>query len=158
MFEKDSTRDSKPKAIFSSWDYGHGSKIIEHDEINNAFLNAIENFLLNNPCEVIWAGEYTFDLEKYRINYPDKFIKTGNTQKLPKGLYVVNHYKKEFYSREKTILKCTWDKRIEKLDPLPHLTNSESWPRWANNLIELTSQEPQGYKDISKEIVEEYSR
>lgn len=55
------------KAWFYSHKYGNGLKLMEHSYVDNNFVNAVVNYLINNGGgRLVWAGDYADD-EKVRL-------------------------------------------------------------------------------------------
>lgn len=56
------------KAWFYSHKYGNGLKLMEHSYVDNNFVNAVVNYLVdNNGGRLVWAGDYA-DPEKVRLS------------------------------------------------------------------------------------------
>lgn len=143
------------KAIFVPWDYKEGAKLAEHAYINSEFCNAVENYLRNNPSDVTWIDDETFDLHEIHEKYRSKIIKNGNTKDLPKNLFVISHANKQYYKRDNS--KFTKYCPQLQLNPLPFLTQAvrltTSGIYWKKpGLIEISLEVPKGYKDITNEI------
>ena len=51
-------RNNSLEHVFSPNDTDDGNKIMEHFYIGNPFVEEVENFLLNNPNRLVWAGDY----------------------------------------------------------------------------------------------------
>lgn len=47
---------------FYSWDYGAGLKLMEHSYLDNTYLRAVEQTILNNSSRVVWVGDYAPDV------------------------------------------------------------------------------------------------
>lgn len=152
------------KTSFVSYDYDlNGAKLKEHSYIGNAFCNAVENYLLNNPCRLVWAGDYA-DNEKgkeenlYYLSKKKPTNTKGNQTDLSKDLFVINHTKKLYYQREKIPAfddNCT-------ANPLSILTcegngrgngdymgeqGSEYVGTWARDEIEVSATRPKDYEE-----------
>lgn len=142
------------KAIFDPHDYSEGAKLAEHAYINSKLCNAVENYLRDNPSDVTWIDDETFDLDEFHKKYRSKIIKNGNTEDLPKNLFVINHVNKQYYNRDNT--KFTEYCPQLQINPLPHLTHTGRLTTygiyWKSSLIEISPEEPKGYKDITNEF------
>ena len=136
-----------------SHDYNNGLKLMEHSYIGNNFVNTIENLLFENPCNLVWAGDYA-DPEpgsEHNINSlgdDDNRMGPGNEKTYTKRVYVKNHTKMEY-------IKVTKDTRGLVVHPLPLLTaegngrgsgdyrgSSSDVGIWARDLISVSDKEP----------------
>ena len=52
------SENNKPKNFVSSYDFGSGSKLMEHSWAKNPFVRFVEKQLIDNPQKLVWAGDY----------------------------------------------------------------------------------------------------
>lgn len=158
----------KRNGVLSWWyshDFRNGLKLMEHSWLNNNFVNVVENYLTDNPQRIVWAGDYADNEKGKDYNLYDrcvdsKKILSGDETDLPAGMYVINHTKREYYSRDR--LAASYDGW--KVNPLPILTcegngrgggdynrrNGDDYliGSWARDTIEVSSTAPDNYCDI----------
>ena len=86
-----------------SWDYGNGSKLMEHSYIGNNFVEAVEMLLLPGArwdmARLVWAGDYADNEEDTDINLYE--MANDSLEMLieacpPDHHYLVNFDKKEY--------------------------------------------------------------
>ena len=165
------------KNFFDSWDYGNGSKLMEHSYIGNYYVNAVMNYLLNNGKQyVLWAGDYADEEPKSDKNIYD-ICQNSTKKKLseyrtksPSIRFIINHTKREFVD----LKKMKADKIYGfKVNPLPLLCNESNergggdyygknknlCGKWARNLISASDINPsirdKRYKEIEPDFKEE---
>ena len=130
--------------VFYSHEYGNGLKLVEHSYIDNCFVNAVCNELVNNPQKVIWFGDYTetglsLRLTEKQINFLHKisndekyYLRGGKEQfNWDKQWFLVNHSKQVFinmkaYIESAPLSMATYDGWEGKFHPLPLLTASSN--------------------------------
>ena len=158
---------------FLSWTYDNGSKLMEHSYIGNNFVGAVESALLNKPQRIVWAGDYADNCKRKKTNIYDRC--TENTDVSTKEVspqsvkapYVVNHSKKEFVDKRKSLKdKNNFNLRIH---PLPLMTcegcgrdggdfhgedKNNIVGSWARDLISIESRKPKGFKELIFDLVE----
>ena len=64
-----------------SHEYDNGLKLMEHSYIGNAFVNAVQSQILDNPMQVAWIGDYSRDRfhDPYESILPrKKFLRIWN--------------------------------------------------------------------------------
>ena len=122
------THKNTIKGWFNPYDTDNGAKMIEHSYINNELCCAVENYLIEKPARLIWAGDYAnnengMDMNLYQLasEKKDKHITNFNTSSLGKGWYVINYDMKEYYSRD-NLPKMKMGDWIYTKNPLPMLT------------------------------------
>lgn len=166
---------------FHPHQYDNGLKLMEHSYMGNNMMNAVERFLIDNPSRLVWAGDYDSEEDAQGRNLysqeseavdRDMTIRIapteGNQKNLPRGLYVLNNTKKEYYQRDyieklnsRRIPEWSWP-----INPLSLLTvktdgggcgdyygkrNRDMLGRWAGDEIEITAVKPQdGYPDYKR--------
>ena len=124
---------------FDTYHITIGCKLMEHSYIGNLFVTTVKNTLFNNPCQVIWAGDYadhepdtdknmydlveTTSLIEAELPYEDmkqvqNVLKEQLRPEAEKMLYLVNKTKGLYvdYSKVKE------DDYHFRIDPLPLLT------------------------------------
>ena len=124
---------------FDTYHITIGCKLMEHSYIGNLFVTTVKNVLFNNPCQVIWAGDYadhepdtdknmydlveTTSLIEAELPYEDmkqvqNVLKEQLRPEAEKMLYLVNKTKGLYvdYSKVKE------DDYHFRIDPLPLLT------------------------------------
>ena len=134
--------NTNKKESLSSWDYGNGSKLMEHSYIGNDFVGAVERLLLPDgdwyKDRIVWCGDYADpildgngqpvkddngnELNWYMMLDDDNIINpfVGENNIIDKKYkYILNHDKKEFVNRSKK-LSVSWSKD-HKINPLPLL-------------------------------------
>lgn len=156
-------RNNSLEHVFSPHDTDDGSKIMEHFYIGNPFVEEVENFLLNNPNRLVWAGDYAEpepDTEGFTLYELSKKVKTTKPRKCFDsrefdGAYVINHDKKQFYLRE------PYNEEAWQVNPLPLLTyegepinyfdeHSLLIGTWSRDNIELSFSKPDdSYQEIT---------
>lgn len=156
-----------------SWDYGNGSKLMEHSWQGNNFVGLFETLIYQNPQRVVWAGDYADECKRLKTNV---YTRADNREKLKVNpseqlatrrlRYVINHDKKQFVDKVKVPKTkwCGW-----KIHPLPLLTAEgngrgggdyrENDPNgligsWARDLISVDGSKPQGYTEITFDLKE----
>lgn len=152
------------------WWYAHkymeGLKLMEHSYFGNILCNAVENYLLDHPSRIVWAGDYAEE-EKYGENLYDmaddaKCVNEGAVTDLPKGCFVVNLTKGQYYDRDK-MYKANLNKEYNlSVNPLPLLTaegngqgggdyfgiNMQFVGMWARDEIVISTKEPKDFGEI----------
>lgn len=154
-------------AHVESWDYGSGSKLMEHSYLGNKFVNAFENLIYNNPMPVVWAGDYADpeqDTEDNLFSLTDKktHYKPSSPLSTKKSKYIINHDTKQYVDKTKVIDNNGWT-----LHPLSLLTadgngrgggdfrgDSELVGSWARNLISVSEEFPEGYEELIFDLAE----
>lgn len=128
----------KRLGIYSSWDYGSGSKLMEHSYLGNDFVNAVYTEIENNPSRIAWVGDYAEDvgLDKswYELVWGDEWRAFKGTT-VPKELFwkdekavgegfLINHTKQQYIDLQEYAelarfkdCGCEW-----VINPLPLLT------------------------------------
>jgi hypothetical protein len=139
--------NNKPLSKFSPLENGNGSKLMGHSWMLHAFVNCVENQLIDKPKRLVWSGDYA-DNENYKtldkdevktilkLNSDldkDEIKKEGinlytlceiidetklNTGSFKKGKYLINFDKKEFVNKT----KVPKDSDGWVIHPLPLLT------------------------------------
>ncbi len=175
--------DNKPFAYFESWDFKNGSKLMEHSYIRNAFVNFVEMQLINNPTNIVWAGDYADNEENLEYNLydlkdntigikithnegEDLSYKHKFKNYLPKRYkYILNHDKKEFVNKATVPSNDGWE-----IHPLPLLTcegngrgggdyrgENDYIGIWSRNKISVISRKsdiPKDFKEIKPNFTE----
>ena len=149
--------------------------------MDNNLMNAVERSLIDNPGRLVWAGDYSHKedengdnlyVREAKVFEDDNSIRVAPTEDnqtdLPKGLYVLNNTKKEYYQRdyiEKLNSRRTLDWPINPLSLLTVQTDEggngdyggklhrNMIGRWAGDEIEITAVEPQDAYPDYKRIV-----
>jgi len=158
-----------------SWDYGNGLKLMEHSYIGNAYVNAMESLLVENPQRLVWAGDYANQCNGMssivydRCNEKNKV--TPNAEMIDSEIYkfVVNHSKKLYVDKTTVDLidpdDEDWPMRIH---PLPLLTCEGNGGgggdfrgnergivgTWARDEISIEKVKPKGYKSLVFDLSE----
>lgn len=60
-----------------SHNFGSGLKLMEHSWLNNAFVQLLEHYLINNPSRLVWAGDYADNEEGSEYNLYSKASEEG---------------------------------------------------------------------------------
>lgn len=107
-----------------SWDYDSGSKLMEHSWLLNPFVISFETLILNNPKNVVWAGDYAdeclgcktniYQRCEYKLKLQPEKIEHSN---IINHRFIVNHSKKLFVDKLKLVDVNGWC-----VHPLPLLT------------------------------------
>jgi hypothetical protein len=141
------SKDNKPLKKARASFFDEGPKLIEHARQDSLFVMAVEQFLLNNPQKVVWAGDYAknespetftdadlealsrqdWDIENVRKVGVPMYYFSDIAEHIPceifidksKVLFLVNHDRKEFVSKAK-MRKNEYDIQWH---PLPLLTS-----------------------------------
>lgn len=125
--------------------YDNGMKLMEHSYIGNALVGAAEYFIEDDPCNIVWAGDYAdnepnIDDNLYFIASCEEYEPQCMTpqyigKKQKKGMgyvlkmfcktskrtrYIINHSKKQFVDKTKCPILNDEYKMI--IHPLPLLT------------------------------------
>lgn len=153
------------------WWYAHkymnGLKLMEHSYIGNILCNAVENYLLENPSRIVWAGDYA-DKEKcgdtnlYDMADDDNCVNEGAVTDLPKDCFVINLTKGQYYDRDKMYKANLNEKYGLSVNPLPLLTaegngqgggdyfgiNKPFVGMWARDEIVISTKEPKVLEEI----------
>jgi hypothetical protein len=162
---------------FDSWTFNCGAKLMEHSYVPNFFVMYIKNLIFDTPTRVVWAGDYAEnekgkDDNLYILAKEQQVLTTCGmeglhdllVQKLPEMRYLVNDSKKMYVDYSK-IQADSWG---YKIDPLPLLCaegngqgGGDYWGKneglvgsWARDFISITSEIPQGYKELVPEFRE----
>ncbi len=197
-------KDGSVASLYSH-QYGNGLKLMEHSWIGNDFVNAVYSKIFNKPRRIGWIGDYSNDDyescgESYTKHLPfDQFMEyythawgdedeketippsryeqeeLGLINEKTKGMYLINHSKKEYLDLGDYIARCTvregnWAGYC--VNPLPLLTacgngrgggdfhqsssniGYEHVGIWAFDELELTSAAPNSYKECKFSFVE----
>lgn len=157
-----------------SWDYGNGSKLMEHSWVGNDFVRAFESLIHKNPQIVVWAGDYAEPCKSRKSNVQDRCRKKCREkikQQPQTNLtdsdcrFVVNHTKKEFVDTSKVKqITASWAEGEDyRIHPLPLLTSEGNGQgggdyfgkadknlvgTWARNLISVEPEAPENYKEL----------
>lgn len=155
-------------AYFTSWDYGNGSKLMEHSWIGNEFVEAVER-ALTAPTRVAWAGDYAdrepgTALNLYKL--ANDSMKALVPEPVPVGRYVINHDKRTYVDKD-TVSANASEFRIH---PLPVLTVEGNGRgggdlydaigdftlvgTWARDRITVSDTVPDGYGELRFDLVE----
>jgi hypothetical protein len=141
---------------------GNGLKLMEHSYLRNEFVQAFESLILNNPKNVVWAGDYAEQDAEFENNVYNRCQE--NTETIPserpsmaKTRFIVNHTKKQYVDK----YKVPGDKGGFKVHPLPLLTSEGNGQGggdyrlenpnigiWARDLISVQSKKPKGYTEL----------
>jgi hypothetical protein len=165
------------KKTIKEWMYSHefdnGLKLMEHSWIGNNFVAAFESIIKNNPCRVVWAGDYADPCKGRKKNLykrcePETKVKPTESVSLIESRYVVNHSKKTFVDKQAIKTKKPDDWRIH---PLPLLTcegnglgggdfggkgNMKLVGSWARDIISVERKKPKGYKEVKFNLYESW--
>ena len=147
-----------------SHNYGNGLKLMEHSYIGNNFVGTFESKLIKSPKRVCWAGDYADTCKNRKTNLHDRCkdkLKVEPAETIPdenKFPFVINHTKKEFVDKRKSLPIPDWGAKIH---PLPLLTcegngrgggdfrGDETYVGiWARDVISVDSEVPEGFKEI----------
>ena len=146
------SKDKKETISFNPTDFDEGYKIFEHGYLDTGTCNSVENFLINNPFHLAWCDEYSCSISKFPHS-------KGNPNNLPSGLFIINHTKKEYYSRDEIKLcekyKCVYGDQINYINPLPYLTSTYLCCIWEGDLIEISEKIPEDYKKLNHSEISE---
>jgi hypothetical protein len=152
-----------------SWDYDNGLKLMEHSYIGNTLVSAFEQLIQDNPQRVVWAGDYADECKgrKSNVYHRCKDSLKANPNQLENATeyaypFIINHSKKEFVNKHNVKeMSAEWADGM-KIHPLPLLTcegNNRGGGdfrgdekgivgRWARDIIEVSVNEPKGFKEI----------
>jgi hypothetical protein len=168
----------QPLVGMSSYDFGSGSKLMEHSWMKNDYVGFVEAQLLLEPRPLVWAGDYAdkegetdrnlWDMtESIGTLSPSVDIPEGKSKYdfdfgtvLPKRFkYLINYDKKEFVDKTKSPINDGW-----QIHPLPLLTcegngrgggdyrgDSDLIGVWSRDTIGIVSKKtdiPKGFKEI----------
>jgi len=160
------------KWIFSH-DFGSGLKLMEHSWIENPFVKTFERLIHNNPKHVVWAGDYANKCKGLKTNVYSRCSDKNKVSKdddnvyelsILDSLYIINHTKKEYVNKVNIPNNDGW-----RIHPLPLLTcegnglgggdyysenGSDFIGTWARDLISVSSECPDGYKEIRPNFLE----
>ena len=176
VFFEPTERAPRITKFYNPHHFMNGAKQVESAYMGNDMYNAIERDLINNPQHFASAGDYNsqekwarnganlYDLTKTKANSkkaanPD----TSDMSDLPTGMYVLNHTKREFYSRDKIIKDYSLGGMC--YNPLALMcadsceggngdyegAGEKNVGRWARDLIEIVSDKaviPDNYVEI----------
>ena len=175
------SKEGKIQHSFHPHAYENGLKLMEHSYMGNNMMNAVERFLIDNPSRLVWAGDYDSEkdangrnlyFQESEADDGDMTIRVAPTEEnqkdLPKGMYVLNNTKKEYYERD--YIEKLNSRRIPEwswaINPLSLLTiktdgggggdyygkcHRNMLGRWAGDEIEITAVKPQeGYPDYKR--------
>jgi hypothetical protein len=135
-----------PKFSWCSHDFHNGSKLMEHSYIGNTFMGAIEKFITDNPCRLVWAGDYAdtlpnhndtlYDmaddfgeritptiLNKTRKKSIDSLFKYLQNYSENKNRYIINHIKKQYVDKAKLPIEKNYGFVINPLSLLTCQSN-----------------------------------
>lgn len=174
ILKKDYKRLVNPiVASFESWNYGNGSKLMEHSYIGNSLVRAVEEMLSfkYKGYPFVWCGDYADDLKlkKYEGNLYDSAYMLRNKcdinleNEVVERSYLINYTRRQYVELEK------YTPGSFKIHPLPLLccnsngrgggdyygTNMRYVGYWAFNRIGVDNDIPVGFKklDISFEEI-----
>ncbi len=162
-----------------SHDYNNGLKLMEHSWDKNEFVGAFESLIRENPQHVCWAGDYA-DSEDGTEEGKTLYNKCTEAKELKKrpdpcivsDRYIINHTKKEFVDKAKTLKgKAEWmEGEGWKIHPLPLLTCEGNGRgggdfggkdahniigSWARDLISVSIEKPgKDYTEIMFDLYE----
>ena len=163
----------KNKKTVDKWLYSHefgsGLKLMEHSWMENPFVKSFEHLILNNPQRVVWAGDYADPCNGLKTNVNDRCNEGNKVSKedvyeigVLRSRYVINHSKKVFVDKTKVPDNDGWF-----IHPLPLLTcegngrgggdfrgESELIGSWARDVISVSKDIPEGYKELVFDLVE----
>ena len=134
-----------------SHEFDNGLKLMEHSWIGNNFVNAVYILIHNNPCKVVWMGDYADDVsedfaiqaggkKQFNIFYrsawkrddeislgPEYFNGTDLSAFMTddtKGMYLINHNKGLYIPMEEYIATNSAGSKDDLwcINPLPLLT------------------------------------
>jgi hypothetical protein len=159
------------KEYMYSHDYGNGLKLMEHSYIGNNFVGTFENRLIGNPQRVAWAGDYADECKGMKSNL---YMRCKDSLRvIPKEMtpsenefpFVINHTKKQFVDKRKSLPIPNWGAKIH---PLPLLTcegngrgggdfrgENEFVGAWARDLISVDVEAPKGFEEIISLFMED---
>jgi len=152
------------KEFMYSHAYDNGLKLMEHSYVGNNFVGTFESLLIKTPQRVCWAGDYADECKNRKSNLytrcKDSLEVTPTENILDENKYpfVINHSKKEFVDKRKSLKIPNWGVQIH---PLPLLTcegngrgggdfrgENKYIGTWARDLISVDSEAPKGFKEI----------
>lgn len=131
---------------FSPHSFNQGAKLLEHAHLNNSFVENVIYFLLNNPKQLAWIGDYA-ELDDVSTSHAIQFLnelelavekRTEDTYKeiftvtkskehsleiREKKYLIFNKTKKEYVDIEEYKKVLGSDDRWNVLHPLPILTS-----------------------------------
>ncbi len=151
----------------TSRSYSNGSKLMEHSWVKNPFVNSFESLIHNNPKRVVWAGDYADECKGLKTNVyhrcNDKLEVKPNELNISDSRFVINHSKKMFVDKTKVLDNDGW-----QIHPLPLLTcegngrgggdfrgESDLVGSWARDLISVSKDLPNGYKELVFDLIED---
>jgi hypothetical protein len=151
----------------TSWSYSNGSKLMEHSWVKNQFVKSFESLIHNNPKRVVWAGDYADECKGLKTNVynrcNDKLEVKPNELNISDSRFVINHSKKMFVDKTKVLDNDGW-----QIHPLPLLTcegngrgggdfrgESDLVGSWARDLISVSKDLPNGYKELVFDLIED---
>jgi len=151
----------------TSWSYSNGSKLMEHSWVKNPFVKSFESLIHNNPKRVVWAGDYADECKGLKTNVyhrcDDKLEVKPNELNISDSRFVINHSKKMFVDKTKVLDNDGW-----QIHPLPLLTcegngrgggdfrgESDLVGSWARDLISVSKDLPNGYKELVFDLIED---
>jgi len=157
--------DKKKETIVANiqpYDYGSGSKLMEHSWMPNDFVKSVESLIYKNAMPVVWAGDYADneDLKEdnlYSLAEEKTNLKPTTSLDISKSRYIINHDTNEYIDKE----KVPTDADGYQIHPLPLLTcegngrgggdfhgDSELVGSWARDSISVSEDLPAGYTEL----------
>lgn len=162
------------RAWLSSYEYGNGSKLMEHSYIGNSYVSAVEWLLSPEghfwKSRLVWAGDYAdpeadtktlYDLAQ--LENEAKEMKP-ETRDMSAYHFLVNHTKKLYVDKRKS----PDDGRGFRIHPLPLLTaegngrgggdyrgaHEDLVGSWARDVISVEKAAPAGFTELKCEFAE----
>lgn len=146
----------------TSFETGHGSKLMEHSWLPNGFVKAFESLILNNPKRIVWAGDYAEPCKNLTTNVYRRCIDKlevipSERPNLKQTRFIVNHSTKQYVDKT----KVPKDKDGWRVHPLPLLTcegngkgggdyfiENPNIGIWARDIISVQSTKPIGFTEL----------
>jgi hypothetical protein len=158
-----------------SHDFDSGLKLMEHSWIENTFVKTFESLIKDNPQRVVWAGDYADECkglktnvnsrctDKLKVKKPERYSDEVYPVSVLDSRFVINHSKKVYVDKINIPDNDGW-----RIHPLPLLTcegngrgggdfrgDAEIVGTWARDLISVSKTQPEGYKEIIFDLIED---
>lgn len=148
---------NNPMYFWYPHDFDNGLKLMEHSYIGNALMGAVEKFITNNPCRLVWAGDYADTLINHESNLYD-MVSNGFGEKITlttinktrkksivslykhlqdissnKNRYIINHSKMKYVDKTKLPKEIEYGFIINPLSLLTCQSNGRGGGDYSGN-------------------------